>query len=230
MRDSGGVSISMTTVGYGDKAPKFIVARFIAVIWILIGITIVSTFTAALTTEITSATTPVFRVAGVKIGVLKGRLYDASIVLKKGGYVVVTKNGSLMNGIFELITKLRNERISGFLIDKHAYTTVLGYFTNVSSLKNHEKEKEALFFLNNTFHTVIDRSGELHSYGILVKEKNDYEYLNNLSLIISNICKYVKNCICMKYRMIKQILCMIYFHRMLASSRYPSTLPLLYLQ
>ena len=180
--------ISMTTVGYGDKAPKFIVARCVAVLWILTGITIVSTFTAALTTEISTATAvPTPTMAGIKIGILNGRIYDASVVLKKGGYVDMAENGSVMESIFELIEKLRNKNISGILIDKHAYTKAHGYFTN-----NTENTTIAKFFKHQTYHTVIDRGGVVYSYGILVKEKEDYDYFNQF--VVDNhlnlqICK-----------------------------------------
>merc|ERR1711962_1046511 len=47
--------ISMTTVGYGDKAPKSFPARLFSVIWIIVGIISFSLVTAMLTSEITAA-------------------------------------------------------------------------------------------------------------------------------------------------------------------------------
>ena len=38
----------MTTVGYGDKAPKRIPGRLFAVVWILVGITITSMYIGGL--------------------------------------------------------------------------------------------------------------------------------------------------------------------------------------
>ncbi|XP_031568601.1 uncharacterized protein LOC116303241 [Actinia tenebrosa] len=46
--------VSMTTVGYGDRSPKSLQGRAFAVIWILIGICIISIFTATLTTSLTT--------------------------------------------------------------------------------------------------------------------------------------------------------------------------------
>ncbi|EDO38516.1 predicted protein [Nematostella vectensis] len=46
--------VSMTTVGYGDRCPKSIQGRAFAVIWILVGICIISIFTATLTTSLTT--------------------------------------------------------------------------------------------------------------------------------------------------------------------------------
>ena len=78
----------MTTVGYGDKAPKFIVTRLLAVIWILVGITICSLFTASLTSEITSAVTPnAPTMEGKTVGIIKGRFYDAGFVTNQRGLI-----------------------------------------------------------------------------------------------------------------------------------------------
>jgi len=46
-------AVTMTTVGYGDKAPKTSLGRFIAVIWMFTGIIIISSFTAAITLALT---------------------------------------------------------------------------------------------------------------------------------------------------------------------------------
>ena len=43
--------VTMTTVGYGDKAPKRIMGRLFAVVWILIGITITSMYICLLYTS-----------------------------------------------------------------------------------------------------------------------------------------------------------------------------------
>ena len=78
--------VSMTTVGYGDKATKSKLGRLFSVIWILIGITIFSLLTASLTNIITEANkeeTPMM--LGQSVGVLKGRTYDAELVTKNGG-------------------------------------------------------------------------------------------------------------------------------------------------
>ncbi|XP_065066805.1 uncharacterized protein LOC135692560 isoform X2 [Rhopilema esculentum] len=45
--------VSMTTVGYGDRAPKSYIARIFAVIWIFLGVTIFSMYSAALTSALT---------------------------------------------------------------------------------------------------------------------------------------------------------------------------------
>jgi len=46
-------AVTMTTVGYGDKAPTSILGRMIAMVWMFAGLIVISTFTAAITTALT---------------------------------------------------------------------------------------------------------------------------------------------------------------------------------
>lgn len=46
-------AVTMTTVGYGDKAPMTLAGRVIGIIWMFTGLIIVSSFTAAITTALT---------------------------------------------------------------------------------------------------------------------------------------------------------------------------------
>jgi polar amino acid transport system substrate-binding protein len=46
-------AVTMTTVGYGDKAPITIVGRAVALIWMFAAIIIISSFTAAITSSLT---------------------------------------------------------------------------------------------------------------------------------------------------------------------------------
>jgi polar amino acid transport system substrate-binding protein len=45
--------VTMTTVGYGDKAPKTFGGRFVATLWMFTSIILISSFTAAITTSLT---------------------------------------------------------------------------------------------------------------------------------------------------------------------------------
>jgi len=48
-------AVTMTTVGYGDKAPRSLGGRLLAVIWMFTGILVISSFTAAITSSLTVA-------------------------------------------------------------------------------------------------------------------------------------------------------------------------------
>lgn len=46
-------AVTMTTVGYGDKAPKTFGGRIVALVWMLASIILISSFTATITTSLT---------------------------------------------------------------------------------------------------------------------------------------------------------------------------------
>ena len=46
-------AVTMTTVGYGDKAPQTLWGRVVGMIWMFTGLIVISTFTAAVTTALT---------------------------------------------------------------------------------------------------------------------------------------------------------------------------------
>ncbi len=46
-------AVTMTTVGYGDKAPATLAGRVVGLLWMFVGIIIISSFTAAMTTALT---------------------------------------------------------------------------------------------------------------------------------------------------------------------------------
>lgn len=46
-------AVTMTTVGYGDKAPKTVGGRIVALVWMFTSIIIISSFTAAITSALT---------------------------------------------------------------------------------------------------------------------------------------------------------------------------------
>ncbi|MDJ0808438.1 MAG: transporter substrate-binding domain-containing protein [Gammaproteobacteria bacterium] len=46
-------AVTMTTVGYGDKAPQTLGGRFVALVWMFASIIIISSFTAAIATALT---------------------------------------------------------------------------------------------------------------------------------------------------------------------------------
>ncbi|WP_198160113.1 transporter substrate-binding domain-containing protein [Photobacterium sp. J15] len=78
-------AVTMTTVGYGDKAPKTITGRFIALIWMFAAIILISSITAAITTsltlsELTSTVQGPQDLNRVRVGTLKNSSSEAYLV------------------------------------------------------------------------------------------------------------------------------------------------------
>lgn len=46
-------AVTMTTVGYGDKAPRTVGGRVVALIWMFVALIVISSFTAAITSSVT---------------------------------------------------------------------------------------------------------------------------------------------------------------------------------
>ncbi|KAL9963403.1 hypothetical protein ACROYT_G026913 [Oculina patagonica] len=65
--------VTMTTVGYGDKTPKSFLGRAYASLWMIIGMLLMSTFTAQISSSITAdGLSPLNEIFGSKIGVPLG--------------------------------------------------------------------------------------------------------------------------------------------------------------
>ena len=75
----------MTTVGYGDKAPKSTQARIFAIIWIIIGIATFSLITATLTSVIVALnSTPPPTMEDANVGVIHHHLHESILVANQG--------------------------------------------------------------------------------------------------------------------------------------------------
>ena len=118
----------MTTVGYGDKAPKSIPARLFSVVWIMVGIMTFSLVTAMLTSQITAANfEPPPRMEDARIGLIGEHLYETIVVANQGGLIVpVERNKNFSSAIVRLIYMLNRSEIDGFVLDK--YEMMLYYY------------------------------------------------------------------------------------------------------
>ena len=172
--------ISMTTVGYGDKIPKSVAARLFSIVWIFVGIAIFSLVTALLTSEITKANSlPSPTMIGTKVGAFRHRLYESIVVAKYGGVLIDIEPVNATEGIRQLISKLKRKEIDGFVLDKYMLLMYNYHF------KNSSKYKDAVDFLKKkTIQTEIVYTGGQFSYGILVKDLDDYQFL--VDFVIDN--------------------------------------------
>ena len=165
--------VSMTTVGYGDKAPRSCPGRMFAVIWILIGITMCSIFTASLTSDIIdvrSTANPTIR--GKLIGALKYRLHDSTLIAQHEGILRAIEFNNTVVGVVQLIKQLQRRHIDGFLISRATYY----YYIRV--IKENIKYKEYKESIANVqmIRTEKFYLGNKLVAGMLIKNREVYEY------------------------------------------------------
>ena len=108
--------VTMTTVGYGDKAPKTMGGRIVALIWMIFSIIFIASFTANITTSMT-------------IRELRGKvrgfndLYHARVgsVSRSEGFDFLTKQGIAVipfEGIPEGLGEVASKRIDAFVLNE----------------------------------------------------------------------------------------------------------------
>ena len=199
--------VSMTTVGYGDKTPKSILARFFSIIWILTGIVVFGIFTGELTGRIIKVNSP--PPADMKdglVGALRYRDYEVYVISQHGGNV--TWNQDVTNftyDLLQLITKLEERKIDGFLLDKWTLFYATYLLEDISdNIEDVHLINTITFFLKNTIRAEKSYEGEKVAYGILVKHMDDYEHFKDFirysrlrnelgGALLSNIIrKYIK--------------------------------------
>ena len=115
---------------------------------------------------------------GSLIGVVKYRLYDASVVAKQGGILYESTTADTVLGARELLEKLKQGEIDGLLLDKHTYLYMYRIFKlNGSNIEKHSIES---FFLHETLQrdVHVERSdGPMMSYGFIVTRHHHYKFL-----------------------------------------------------
>jgi hypothetical protein len=169
--------ISMTTVGYGDKTPKSLIARIYSVVWILIGITVFSLLTAIVTTGMQDVIFPKpAEIRGSRVGGLRHRAYEASIVAEHGGIYIDVEDENFMRGVSQLVLMLRKEEINGFILDRHTFMDVCNRMKYLSNNTEGDLKANADFFLHKTVLTEKTLRTNKLSYGMLVADDKDYEY------------------------------------------------------
>jgi ABC-type amino acid transport substrate-binding protein len=108
--------VTMTTVGYGDKAPKTAGGRIMALIWMIFSIIFIATFTANITTSLT-------------IDELRGKvhglndLYHARVgsISQSEGFDFLTKKGIAVipfEGIRDGLGALASRKIDAFVLNE----------------------------------------------------------------------------------------------------------------
>lgn len=108
--------VTMTTVGYGDKAPKTAGGRIVALLWMIFSIIFMASFTANITTSLT-------------INELKGKvhglndLYNARVgsISQSEGFDFLTKQGIAVipfEGVLEGLEAVASRKIDAFVLNE----------------------------------------------------------------------------------------------------------------
>ncbi|XP_074621769.1 uncharacterized protein LOC141880217 [Acropora palmata] len=106
--------ISITTVGYGDKAPKSLLGRLFSVLWILIGLVVITMFTATVTSALTNTALPEFTntLEGMKVGVLE-KDFEAE---EEARYIGA--NPLTYRNVADLNAALSSEKVEGIFMER----------------------------------------------------------------------------------------------------------------
>ncbi|KAK2574126.1 Potassium voltage-gated channel subfamily F member 1 [Acropora cervicornis] len=107
-------TISITTVGYGDKAPKSLLGRLFSVLWILIGLVVITMFTATVTSALTNTALPEFTntLEGMKVGLLD-KDFEAE---EEARYIGA--NPLSYQSVADLNAALSSEKVEGIFMER----------------------------------------------------------------------------------------------------------------
>ena len=155
-------AVTMTTVGYGDKAPTTLGGRIIGFFWMFAAIIIISSFTAAIATSLTvsqlsSSVEGVNDLPDVRVGTLEN---SASALFLSSRDIGYRKVNSLTDGI----AALENGKLDALVYDK----PILQYLVN-------QAESDTIQILPD----VIERQ----DYAIALPEKSTQRERLNTTLL-----------------------------------------------
>ena len=181
--------ISMTTVGYGDKTPRTVPARLYSIVWILIGIVAFGVLTSELTGHIVKMNSPPPpSMKGKTVGVLNYRDYDAYVKSENGGMIRQYETHeedfpnlsnatdlTITREFLTLLWELESENIDGFVIDPWTLELATEALADLESISV-EPELIDFFFAHSTRVEILNKGTEL-SYGILIRHREDYDYI-----------------------------------------------------
>lgn len=116
---------------------------------------------------------------GKNVGVMKYRTFDATSVGKLGGIIRESSGGHQEEDFVELKRMLTNDSsISGIYLDKYTFMHVVIHALELKHAGDKGGMETAEFFLKKTTRTRIEYTGEEMSYGMLIRDEEDFGYLH----------------------------------------------------
>jgi ABC-type amino acid transport substrate-binding protein len=117
--------VTLTTVGYGDKAPKTFGGRIVALIWMLASVIIIASFTAAVTTsftvvELKGKVHGLSDLPGVRVGSL-AQSESLNFLAKRG--IAVLPLGNIKDGLQAIVDKKIDAFVFNEAVLKHLVRT-----------------------------------------------------------------------------------------------------------
>ena len=105
--------VTMTTVGYGDTAPRSVTARLYSILWMIIGMIAFSVLTANITSSLSQKSFDAEeKMFGKRVGVLDGTM-DAQAALMENAHVINH------DSVTELLRSLESRRVDGILVERY---------------------------------------------------------------------------------------------------------------
>ena len=128
--------VSMTTVGFGDRVPKSFVARGFAILWIFLGITVFSMYTAVLTSALNIEPTTFENANFINkdVGVLSFTAAGESVVLEEHG------NHVKFHNVDDMAKALAKDTIRAIALDDNIARYYMHHLIKtIPNLKNHHR-------------------------------------------------------------------------------------------
>ncbi|XP_028415896.1 uncharacterized protein LOC114539464 [Dendronephthya gigantea] len=105
--------VTMTTVGYGDTAPRSVPARLYSILWMIIGMIAFSVLTANITSSLSQKTFDAEeKMFGKRVGVLEGTL-DAKAAILENARIINHQT------VAELLSSLQRGKVDGILVERY---------------------------------------------------------------------------------------------------------------
>ncbi|XP_031563325.1 uncharacterized protein LOC116298886 isoform X3 [Actinia tenebrosa] len=115
---------TMTTVGYGDKAPKTIMGKIVGSVWMLVGVIIITIFISIITTALTSGSYEQYSsIRGMKVSVVNQSV-EHNLAIRKNAEVEALPDQDMA------FDQLINRQVQISLLDTHALKYHISYLTS----------------------------------------------------------------------------------------------------